>query len=140
MPASRRNLVIFGSPFQLDNRGKLWLLIHFVLVKVSVWHLSMVYLSRILFNKAFHVANNVKIRHCVHWCLAGVGGLLSHGLIDLQEERRIRVGLQTSQKIIVLSWSFRLSIMLLDESLGQKQVLFQFFSYRGFIYRKPYNT
>ena len=119
MPASRRNLVIFGSPFQLDNGGKLWLCIHFVLVKVSVWHLSMVYLGRILFNKTFHLANNVKIRHCVHWCLAGVGGLLSHGLIDLQEERRIRVGLQTSQKIIVLSWSFRLPIMLLDESLGQ---------------------
>ena len=52
---------------------------------------------------------------------------MSHGLIDLQEERRIRVGLQTSQKIIVLSWSFRLPIMLLDESLGQKQVLYSIF-------------
>ena len=127
MPASRRNLVIIGSPFQLDNVGKLWLWIHFVLVKVSVWHLSMVYLGRILFNKAFHVANNVKIRHCVQWCLAG--GLLSHSLIELQEERLIRVGLETSQKIIVLSWSFRLPIMLLDESLGQKQVLYSIFQF-----------
>ena len=129
MPASRRNLVIIGSPFQLDNVGKLWLWIHFVLVKVSTWHLSMVYLSRIPFDKTFHVANNVKIRHCVHWCLAGVGGLLSHSLIELQEERLIRVGLETSQKIIVLSWSFRLPIMLLDESLGQKQVLYSIFQF-----------
>ena len=129
MPASRRNLVIIGSPFQLDIVGKLWLWIHFVLVKVSVWHLSMVYLSRIPFDKTFHVANNVKIRHCVHWCLAGVGGLLSHSLIELQEERLIRVGLETSQKIIVLSWSFRLPIMLLDESLGQKQVLYSIFQF-----------
>ena len=129
MPASRRDLVIIGSSFQLDNGWKLWLWIHFVLVKVSVWHLSMVYLGRILFNKTFHVANNVKIRHCVHWCLAGVGGLLSHSLIELQEERLIRVGLETSQKIIVLSWSFRLPIMLLDESLGQKQVLYSIFQF-----------
>ena len=84
----------------------------------------MVYLGRILFNKAFHLANDVKIRHCVQWCLAGVGGLLSHSLIELQEERLIRVGLETSQKIIVLSWSFRLPIMLLDESLGQKEDLY----------------
>ena len=63
------------------------------------------------------------------WCLAGVGGLLSHCLIELQEERLIRVGLETSQKIFVLSWSFRLPIMLLDESLGQKQVLYSIFQF-----------
>ena len=120
MPASRRNLVIIGSPFQLDNVGKLWLWIHFVLVKVSTWHLSMVYLSRIPFDKTFHVANNVKIRLCVHWCLAGVACPLGISLIEFQQERLIWVGLEAPQKVMVLSQSFRLPVVPLNESLGKE--------------------
>ena len=80
----------------------------------------MFHLSSILVNKVLQVAAKVKVRHRVHWCLAGVACLLGHSLIEFQQERLIWVGLEASQKVMVLSRSFRLPIMPLNESLGQE--------------------
>ena len=120
MPSPRRNLLISRSPFQLDNGRTPWLWTYFILAEVSVWHLSMVHLGRILVNKVLQVAANVKVRHRVHWCLAGVTCLLGHSLIEFQQERLIWVGLEAPQKVMVLSRSFRLPVMPLNESLGKE--------------------
>ena len=80
----------------------------------------MVHLGRILVNKVLQVAANVKVRHRVYWCLAGMTSLLGISLIEFQQERLIWVGLEAPQKVIVLSRSFRLPVMPLNESLGQE--------------------
>ena len=80
----------------------------------------MFHLSSIFVNKVLQVAANVKVGHRVHWCLAGVACLLGHSLIEFQQERLVWVGLEAPKKVLVLSRSFRLPVVPLNESLGQE--------------------